>query len=197
MSAQLELERVRNTYYYQVTSDDGEGRDDIGDFEFQFPAYPLSAHNQSQRAIFTLLGVVVGDQVAAAQIGQVALFSLEVGGLGMMGQSYNSTNFAVGGAANFLRNTNRFMVPNVYEEYDSESTTTVRGAGGAVSDTVSEPVQRLSGNFELNNPYSVVCSNPSGLTVNFKLFLDDGNQVPANAALNTIVLFKIEIVPDS
>tara|TARA_R110002012_G_scaffold24851_1_gene82589 strand:- start:2476 stop:3069 length:594 start_codon:yes stop_codon:yes gene_type:complete len=197
MSAQLEMERLRNTYHYQVTSDDGEGRNEIGDFDFQFPSFPLPAHNTASRAIFTLLGCAVGDQVAGQAVGQVQLFSLGVEGLGMGGNNYNSTNFAPGGATNFLRNSNRFLIPNIYEEYDSAAVTTVRGAGGAVSDTVTTPVQRVTGNFQLTNPVSVVCSNPSGNSVNFKLFLDDGTQVPNNANLNTIVLFRIEIVPDS
>ena len=37
MSVQLEADRIRNTYYFSLASDDGEPNDDIGDFTFQIP----------------------------------------------------------------------------------------------------------------------------------------------------------------
>ena len=196
MSAELEYERIRNTYYYSVTSDEGEGQDDIFGFEFQFPPFPFPEHNESQRAIFTLLGMAVGDQSLGQQLGATSFLSLEVAGVGLKGQNYNSTNPLPAGGGHALRNTNRFMVPNIMEGLDIVGVTTVRGAGGAVSDTASVPVQRMSGNLDLNTPLSVLCGNPSGTTAMFKVFGDDGALIGANGNLNTIVRFSIELIPN-
>ena len=78
MSAQLEMDRIRNTYYYQITSDDGEGRDNIGDFDIQIPPFPQQEHNSASRCIFTLQGLAVGDQVAGQQVGATSFLSVEL-----------------------------------------------------------------------------------------------------------------------
>lgn len=193
MSAQLEMDRIRNTYYYQITSDDGEGRDNIGDFDIQIPPFPQQEHNSASRCIFTLQGLAVGDQVAGQQVGATSFLSVEINGLGIQPNNYNSTNAVVPGGLPELRQSNRYLIPNVYEEFDSVST--VRGGGGAVTDNV--PIQRLTGSFDLTNPYVLLCSNPVGKQLNVKLFLDDGDPVGGNANLNTIIRFKIEVIPDS
>jgi hypothetical protein len=192
MSAQLEMDRIRNTYYYSITSDDGEQNDDIGNFDIQIPPFPQQEHNSASRCIFTLQGLAVGDQVLGQQVGAVPFLSLEVNGLGLNANNYNSTNAIDVGGLPQLRQTNRFLIPNVYEEFESIGTNT---ANAVVVTTV--PTQRLTGSFDLTNPYVLLCSNPVGKHISFRVFDDQGDQLPANVNLNTIVRFKIEIVPDS
>ena len=189
MSAQLELERTMNTYYYSITSDDGESSDNIGDFDITIPPFPQQLHNSASRCIFTLLGVGIGDQVAGQLVGLTPFISVDIGGLGLNANNYNSDARV---ADDGIRQTNRFLIPNTEEEFSA--ITTIRG-GGAISDTV--PVQGLTGDLDMTNPYTVICSNPVGKTASFRLFNAGGGQIPVNANLNTIVRFKIEIVPDN
>ena len=190
MSSQLELERITNTYYYAVTSDDGESRTEIGDFDITIPPFPQQLHNSASRCIFTLLGVGIGDQLAGQLVGLTSFISIDIAGLGLNANNYNSD---AGGVVVGMRQTNRLLIPNTEEEFSA--ITTIRGGGGAISDTV--PVQGLTGDLDMTNPYVLVCSNPVGKTASFKLFNAGGAQIPANANLNTIVRFKIEIVPDN
>jgi len=196
MSVQLEAERIRNTYYYTLASDDGEPLDDIGDFTFQIPPFPYPEHNSAQRAIFTLEGCMIGDQVDGQQIGQTSFIGLDIAGLGLSGQNYNSTNAAAPIGLIELRNSNRFLIPNVYEEFDSVSVGRA-GAPNAGEITDNEAIQRLTGNIDMNNPYKLLCGNPVGKTIHFKVFDDNGAEIAPNGNLNTIVKFKIEIIPDS
>ena len=55
----------------------------------------------------------------------------------------------------------------------------------------------MTGSFDLTNPYVLLCSNPVGKQIQFKVFNDAGNQIGANGNLNSIVRFKIELIPDS
>ena len=190
MSAQLELERISNTYYYAFTSDDGESNNDIGNFDITIPSFPQQLHNSASRCIFTLLGVGIGDQVAGQLVGLTPFISIDIAGLGLNANNYNSD---AGGVVVGFRQTNRLLIPNTEEEFSA--ITTIRGGGGAISDTV--PVQGLTGDLDMTNPYTVICSNPVGKTASFRLFNAGGGQIPANANLNTIVRFKIEIVPDN
>ena len=191
MSAQLEMDMIRNTYYYSLSSDDGENYDEIGHFDFQIPPFPQQEHNSASRCILTLQGLAVGDQVAGQAVGATAFLSVEINGLGLSANNYNSTNAIIGGNIR-LTQSNRYLIPNVYEEFDS---TTTNNADATVETTV--PIQRLTGSFDLTNPYVLLCSNPVGKHIDIKLFLDDGTLLPNNANLNTILRFKIEVVPDS
>jgi len=202
MSVQLEADRIRNTYYYALTSDQGEaGHTDIGDFSFNIPPFPYPEHNSAQRCIFTLQGFIIGDQIANQQIGQTSYFSLEINGLGLSAQNYNSTsNFpAIAGNPAIhlgLTTSNRFLIPNIYEEFSSTSTGRVGTAvAGEIYDNV--PIQRLTGNYDLVNPYVLLCSNPVGKNIVCSVFNDQGAQIGANANLNSILRFKIELIPDS
>jgi len=192
MSVQLEADRIRNTYYYTLASDDGEPFDDIGDFTFSIPPFPYPEHNSAQRAIFTLKGCMIGDQVINQQVGQTSFFSVEINGLGLNAQNYNSTNAAGGIGLIQLLPTNRYLIPNVYEEFSSTSTNT---ANATIETTV--PIQRLTGNIDLTNPYKILCSNPVGKEVHFKIFNDAGAEIGPNGNLNTIISFSIELIPDS
>ena len=192
MSVQLEAERIRNTYHYALTSDDAEGRDDIGEFDFLIPPYPYPEHNSAQRCIFTLEGFVIGDQIINQQIGATSYLSLEISGLGISGQNYNSTNDVAGAGFTFLKSSNRFLIPNVYEEFSSTTTNTAN-----LTIETTNPIQRMTGSFDLTNPYVLLCSNPVGKQIQFKVFNDAGNQIGANGNLNSIVRFKIELIPDS
>lgn len=196
MSAQLEMDRIKNTYYYTITSDDGEGRDDIGDFDIQIPPFPQQEHNSATKCIFTLQGLAIGDQVLGQNIGATAYLSVEINGLGLQANNYNSTNGVVAGGLPELRQTNRFLIPNIYEEFDSVSTAPA-GAPNVGEIFNNVPTQRLTGNFDLTNPYVLICSNPVGKQINIKVFEDDGTPLGANANLNTIIRFKIELIPDS
>jgi len=188
MSAQLEYERLMNTYYYSITSDNGDPRDEIGDFSITIPPFPQKKHNESQRAIFKLYGVVLGDQIVAQQVGQTAYFSIEVSGLNGLNNNYNSTN--AGGVAGALMTTsNRFLIPNLY---DVASTQTGPVGGAAVDETI--PFNKVSGAYDISNPYCFACGNPVGQTLSFKLFNANGAQIGANANLNTIVQFSIELL---
>ena len=214
MSSLLEMERLRNTYYYTLTSADGENFDDIGNFDFQIPTLPQQEHNSAARCIFTLQGFVIGDQVAGQAVGITAYLSLEVNGIGLSGNNYNSTNAIAGGNIT-LRQSNRFLIPNIYEEFDSITATTnttqanststnsadavvITTVNGATTNGVgtTTPVQRLTGAWDLTNPYELLCSNPVGKNIHLKVFLDDGTACPANVNLNTIIRFKIEIIPN-
>lgn len=196
MSVQLEADRIRNTYYYTLASDDGEPFDDIGHFSFNIPPFPYPEHNNAQRAIFTLKGCMIGDQLINQQIGQTSFFSLEINGLGLNAQNYNSTNAAGGIGLIQLFPTNRYLIPNIYEEFSSVSTGQV-GAPNAGEITDNVPIQRLTGNIDMTNPYKILCSNPVGKEIVFKIFNDNGAEIGANGNLNTIVSFAIELIPDS
>ena len=193
MSAQLELERITNTYYYAVTSDDGESRTEIGEFDITIPPFPQQLHNSASRCIFTLLGVGIGDQVALQLVGLTPFISIDIAGLGLNANNYNS-EARVGGAVQVprLRQTNRLLIPNTEEEFATISS----NPAGAVQ-TNNIPVQGLTGDLDMTNPYVMVCSNPVGKSLSFKVFNAGGGQIPANVNLNTIVRFKIEIVPDN
>ena len=188
MSAELEYQRLRNTYYYEITSDEGYLKRDIGDFDFLIPPYPLVEHNNSQRAIFTLVGCVLGDQVAGQQLGQTTHFSLEINGLGGMSNNYNTTS-AGGVAGQMVMMDKQFMIPNLFDEFSSTGTNN----GDAVTVT-TVPIQRISGAFDLTNPYKLVVGNPSGQILRFILRNSAGALLGANGALRTIVRFQIEIL---
>ena len=208
MSGELEYERIRNTYHYQVTSDDGEaGLDSVENFGFIVPPFAYPEHNDSQRAIFTLKGMVVGDQAAGAQIGAIAYLTLEIQGI-LRPNSYNTAmpDFDLTG----MRPSTNYLIPNVYEEFDSITATTNTTATQAVDSAgvtpgllttvngvvTTTPIQRLTGSYDLSNPYKMVCSNPVGTTLIFKVRNDAGNILPAIGAANTIVLFDIELIPN-
>jgi len=188
MSALLEYERLMNTYYYSLTSQNGNPRDEIGDFVFTIPPFPQKKHNESQRAIFKLRGCVIADQIIAQQVGQTSFFSLEVSGLNGLNNNYNSTN-AGGVAGQLMNNSNRFMIPNVYDVGNSQT-----GPIGAPA--VDETIQlaTITGSFDLTNSYAFACGNPVGQTLSFKVFSDAGAQIGANVFLNTIVMFSIELI---
>jgi hypothetical protein len=198
MSVQLEADRIRNTYYYALTSDQGDaGNNDIGSFSFNLPPFPYPEHNSAQRCIFTLQGFVIGDQVLNQQVGQTSYFSVEINGLGLSAQNYNSTsNFpAIAGnpAVHLgIKTSNRFLIPNVYEEFSSN---TINTADATIETTT--PIQRITGIFDLNNPYVLLCSNPVGRDIVCAVFNDQGVQLGANGNMNSILRFKIELIPDS
>ena len=183
-----EYERLSNTYYYQITSEDAGAVDEIGNFVYTFPPFPYPEHNDSQRAIFTLQGCVIGDQVVGQQLGQTSYFSLSIEGLGLRGQSYN-TGMPSGPDGVLPRNTNSFLIPNVYDE----PIVVDNNGAGAITYT---PVQTMAGSYDLSNPIELVCGNPVGKTINFKLFDNAGAPVADNANFNTIVRFRIELIPN-
>jgi len=184
-----EYERLSNTYYYQITSEDAlPNIDEIGNFVYTFPPFPYPEHNESQRAIFTLQGCIIGDQVVGQQLGQTTYFSLSIEGLGLRGQSYN-TGMPSGPDGVIPRNTNSFLIPNVYDE----PIVVDNNGAGAITYT---PVQTMAGSYDLSNPIELVCGNPVGNTINFKLFDNVGALVADNVNFNTIVRFKIELIPN-
>jgi hypothetical protein len=202
MSVQLEADRIRNTYYYALTSDQGEiGNNDIGAFSFNLPPFPYPEHNSAQRCIFTLQGFVIGDQVANQQIGQTTYFSLDINGMGLSAQNYNSTSNFPAIVANPALNlgltpSNRFLIPNIFEEFSSTSTAPL-GAPNAGDIYNNVPIQRITGSYELVSPYVLLCSNPVGKNIICAVFNDQGVQIGANPNMNSILRFKIELIPDS
>jgi len=201
MSAELEYNRVRNTYYYQLSSKQGQLRAEAFDFNFHIPPFRYKEHNDSDRCIFTLQGVVCGDQIVGQQIGQSSYFTLQIDGIGLIGQNFNTTVSQVGGAGANARQmdttemngTNSFLIPNTMEQYDSTSTAV---AGPNVGDIFNNVVaQHLTGTFDLKNPYVLICSNPVGKTINFRIRSQLGQFLADNVNIQTIVRFKIEIIP--
>lgn len=192
MSAELEYERVRNTYYYDITSKRGNaGFNDLGEFSYSLPPFAYPEHNDSQRAIFTLTGCAVADQVLNQQLGASAYFTLDMSGLGGS-KIYNATLPApADGSFVGLRQSSSFMIPNVYDEFSSLSTNT---ADAVIITTV--PVQRLSGSLDLSNPYVLNIGNPVGSDIIFKLRNELGVLIGNNANLNTVIKFKIELIPN-
>ena len=188
MSAQLEYERLMNTYYYSLTSQNGDPRNEIGDFSITIPPFPQKKHNESQRAIFKLYGVVIGDQIVAQQVGQTAYFSIEVSGLNGLNNNYNSTN-AGGVAGQLMTTSNRFLIPNLYDAPDSQD----GPIGGALANQTTM-LNKVSGAYDMSNQYCFACGNPVGQTLSFKIFNAVGAQIGANANLNTIVQFSIELI---
>jgi hypothetical protein len=188
MSAQLEYERLQNTYYYSLTSSTGTPRDEIGDFSFTIPPFPQKKHNESQRAIFKLRGCVIADQIVAQQVGQTAYFSLEVSGLNGLNNNYNSTN-AGGIVGSMMITSNRFFIPNVYDVGNS-----LTGPIGAPAVDETIQLSTITGSFDLTNGYDFGCGNPVGQTLSFKVYNDVGAQIGVNAFLNTIVMFSIELI---
>lgn len=188
MSAQLEYERLINTYYYSIASQNGDPRDEIGDFSITIPPFPQKKHNESQRAIFKLYGVVIGDQLLAQQVGQTPFFTLEISGLAGLNNNYNSTN-AGGVVGQLMTTSNRFIIPNLYDMPDSQD----GPIGGALANQTTM-INKITGAFDMSNSYSFACGNPVGQSLSFRIYNDAGAQIGANANLNTMVQFSIELI---
>ena len=196
MSLLEKYQRVNNTFTYSISSAGGVDRsdgtgDEIGEFQIYIPPFPFPTHQQSKLAIFTLESFFITGQtddayVSAGANGQpantgagrfdISGFYVEVNGLGVRGNNF------VNARSNSLRSNKAFIIMNEY------------GAQRKDSATAEDYARVLSGG---RSGVECICSNPSGTTLNVKvLSLDTIDQLTAQAGLDSVINFKIELLPD-
>lgn len=170
-------ERVRNTYYYTIESDQGNPEDDLGDFEITIPPFPYPEHQGSQLGILKITGFHILGQTDTQRIPasgyDTSGFYVIISGVGLRGQSFMNTKSAS------LRQQRAFFVPNLY---------------GTGSTSKATTYNRISGSNELNQV--VLCSNPAGTSLRVEVLdIDTGNKIVDNAVLQSVIEFSIELVP--
>ena len=189
MSLLDKYQRVLNTYEYSIQSSQGIDRDDgsgdgIGDFQILLPPFPFPTHQQSKVAIFTLQSFHFISQTATQYVSagadglpassdyDISSFYVEVNGIGLRPQNYTS------GKSVSLRGCKNFLVVN------------------------SDGLNRATAGYERVNAggdcgIESICSNPVGSTLRIKVFSGDtGDLIADNANLDSIIRFKIELLPD-
>ena len=195
MSLLDKYQRVLNTYEYSIQSSQGIDRDDgsgdgIGDFQILIPPFPYPTHQQSKVAIFTLQSFHFISQSATQYVSgganglpassdyDISSFYVEVNGIGIRPQNYTS------GKSLSLRGCKNFLVVNTIGGVHRAS----GGGAGSISEHVS-----AGGDCGVES----ICSNPVGSTLRIKVFSGDtGDLIADNANLDSIIRFKIELLPD-
>tara|TARA_R110000737_G_scaffold129543_2_gene161806 strand:- start:294 stop:863 length:570 start_codon:yes stop_codon:yes gene_type:complete len=170
-------ERIRNTYYYTIESDQGDPADDLGDFQIIIPPFPYPEHQGSQMGILKITGFHITGQTDAQRVPAVGYdtsgFYVIMSGIGLRGQTFLNTK------SSSLRAQRTFFVPNTY---------------GTGSTSKSTTYNRLSGSSDLSQV--VMCSNPAGTSIRVEVIdIDTGVKVVENANLQSIIEFSIELVP--
>jgi hypothetical protein len=172
--------RKKNTFRYSVASMDGEDKNDSGDFDFQIP--PLNFTNKdSQYCLFRLISCYIA-QTEHANAGERASNSLDHDITGIyvdvqgMGIAPNNTSTNLNGR---IRGNNMFYIPNK-EAYTNLGTTDLYQA---VSGGIYEGSQ-------------VVCSNPSGQKVRFRIYNANAEDtlIPDDADIITFLNFEVELL---
>lgn len=172
--------RKKNTFRYSVASTDGEDFNDSGDFNIQIP--PLAFTNKdSQYCLFRLTSCYIFQQ-AHANAGERASNSLghdiqgiyvDVQGMGIAPNN-TSTNLNVA-----IRGNNMFFIPNkdAYTKLNN-----------------NDMYQAVSGGMYEGS--DVVCSNPSGQKVRFRIYNANADNTIINndADIITIVNFEVELL---
>ena len=189
MSLLDKYQRVLNTYEYSIQSSQGIDRDDgsgdgIGDFQILLPPFPFPTHQQSKLAIFTLQSfhfiTQTGTQYVSAGANglpassdyDISSFYVEVNGIGLRPQNYTS------GKSQSLRGCKNFLVVNKYGVLRVVGTTERVSAGGECG-------------------IESICSNPVGSNLRIKVYSGDtGDLIADNSDLDSIIRFKIELLPD-
>ena len=201
MSLLEKYQRVNNTFSYSIESsngvetsgEDGAGNpqqtgDEIGDFQMYIPPFPFPQNQQSKLAIFTLESFYVINQTETAYVssGSTGLpsqtdydiggFFVEINGLGV-----KPHRFTTGKSAN-LRGNKIFTIINEYGQRRK-------------ADDDAHLNSRVNSGGECNQ--EIICSNPSGTTLQVKVYsLDSGNKIADQSTLDSIINFKIELLPD-
>lgn len=198
MSLLEKYQRVKNTFSYSIQSSAGVDRndstgDDIGSFQIDIPPYPFPENQQSKVGIFTLesffftsqtdnLYVSGGDDgLPANSRYDISGFYVEINGLGVRPQLY-TTGLNLG-----LRSNKLFPVMNEYGKKRSVSD------GATPPEITYDYSKRLAGGY---CGKEVICSNPSGSMLQVKVYSMDTGDLIADQGIDSIINFKIEMLPD-
>lgn len=192
MSLLEKYQRIRNTFSYSIQSsqatalEDGSG-DDIASFQIVIPPFPFPENQQSKLGIFTLESFFFTGQTETVYVSSGAgglpansdddcsgLY-VEVNGIGLRPQIL-TTNVNAN-----LRSNKMFPVINEYATMRKDSK-------GAI-DMARVNCGGYSGK-------EVICSNPCGTTLEVKVYSMDNGDVITQQALDSIINFKIEMLPD-
>ena len=188
MSLLEKYQRVRNTFSYSIQSSQGSARsdatgDDIGSFQIDIPNVPFPENQQSKLGIFTLESFYFTAQTQAVYVSaganglpansdyDISGFYVEVNGLGLRPQIY-TTNLSSN-----LRSNKMFPIINEYGIERKASTGERVVAGG-------------------ESHKEVICSNPCGSVLQVKVYSMDDGELISEQALDSIINFKIELLPD-
>ena len=178
---------VQNTYHFNFSHmNDIRGDDGVRtEFQFQIPALPTLPNGESKTGVFSLLSCSIGQQSNAVNISGNDGIYIGIEGLGLRPQFF-------GGGYNIadprLVATNRFWIPNSRGDVITTN-------GAWVVQTLGICVGTGS---ELNTPYQLICSNPSGNQLRVKVFGEDGAPIAAtNGDLANLIfnlVFSIELI---
>ena len=188
MSLLEKYQRVRNTFSYSIQSSQGSARgdstgDDIGKFQIDIPNVPFPENQQSKLGIFTLESFYFTAQTTGIYVSSganglpansdydISGFYVEVNGLGLRPQIY-TTNLSSN-----LRSNKMFPIINEYGIERKASTGERVVAGG-------------------ESHKEVICSNPCGSVLQVKVYSMDDGELISDQALDSIINFKIELLPD-
>lgn len=188
MSLEEKYSRVSNTYSYSIQSTQGDDNfDNIGSFRVEIPPFPFKENQSSQVGIFTLESFFIIGQTEADYVGAITAglpassdydtsgFYVEVNGLGLRPQIH-TTNLISN-----LRSNKMFPIINEYgsrRKADDDSHISSRVTSGGYSNK------------------EVICSNPSGSVLHVKVYsMDSGDQL-SSTTLDSVINFKIEMLPD-
>lgn len=175
------VDRTRSTYTYTFEStcgNDDIGKDKLGAFDFDIPPFAFPEHNSSKRAIFTLHSFYIGHQTATERASNSTTndidgFYVLLNGIGFSANNYTETK-ACGSLCN------AFSVFNSLAQTDL---------------TNSNNYYRISGGEYKGPP--LLCSNPTGTHVVVDVYkMIDGERVPQNTNLCSVIHFSIQILPD-
>jgi len=195
MSLLEKYQRIRNTFSYSIQSSGGINRndgsgDEIGKFQLNIPPFPFPENQQSKLGIFTLESFYFTAQTDALYISggddglpvnsdyDISGFYVEINGIGIRPQLFTTA------INNGLRSNKIFPVINEYGR---------RRKRGNAPDTEYDYAKRVCGG-ECNK--SVICSNPSGSNIQVKVYSMDTGELIAEQGLDSIINFKIEMLPD-
>lgn len=193
MSLLEKYQRIKNTFSYSIQSSSGEERGDnsgdgIGNFQIKIPNVPFPENQKSQLGIFTLESFYFTKQTDTQYISsgdnslpansdyEISGFYVEINGLGLRPQIFTTA------LNDRLRSNKIFPIMNEYgkrRENDTDVFDNNRVLSGGKSDK------------------SVICSNPCGTTLQVKVIsMDDGEIIQDQTEINSIINFKIELLPD-
>lgn len=198
MSLLEKYQRVKNTFSYSIQSSQGIERsdntgDDIGKFQLDIPPYPFPENQQSKLGIFTLESFYFTSQTDAIYVSggddglpansryDISGLYIEINGLGIRPQLYTT---AINGA---LRSNKIFPIIN---EYGKRRSSTDGGDPEVITYDYSKRVAGGTCNKE------VICSNPSGSVLQVKVYSMDTGELIADQGLDSVINFKIEMLPD-
>lgn len=199
MSLLEKYQRVRNTFSYSIQSSQGKERsdlsgDELGQFQIEIPPFPFPENQQSKLGIFTLESFYFTAQgideyissgaggLPANSLDDVSGFYVEINGLGLRPQLY-TTNLS-----SSLRSNKMFPVMNEYGRIR-------RFSDGATPPVYTNDFARVNTGGMCGK--EVICSNPSGSMLQVKVYsMDTGEIILDQANLDSVINFKIEMLPD-